>query len=279
MSRHQFSFIFTRFLLTSFCLVFAQGEISVAKADPIPPPITVSQPVSPPAPRVVAVPISECSSCAFPNPSGCCSFVALGCTRTDSGPIITVPGVPKIMMRIDTDCYNCCKFKPEECPGNVNIPVQRNCTIPYTVSDIQSASVSLASVIGATAGINALEITGDLSEAVCGARVPTPYTFTVSCGLWAARCKAAMNSTLFSRRIGRTAIMRHSWNINGLVLQNNPANGPACTPPCPFHAQPFDRYCNSALSIGVGATKLEGGCSGRKPLDCDSIMPSIECGT
>ena len=274
MSPKKYRIKITPHRIALFWCITTFAALSTANAQPVPPKIVPGVPSYIPAPILEPVPISECSGCTTPGSGGCCLDVVTGCTRTDTGPFITNPGMPRVLAYGDVYCWNCCKFIPDTCLGNMEIPAVRDCN--FTATWAISATITYSLSTGLSLDSKLLKL--KLLEGVLGGQNNQSLTQAITCSLSARRCKGNKSNAALVIFVGRTVAMNHTWKMTGTTVQNNPPNGPACQPPCALHGKPFpEGVCRTDTSTATGISLGSISCLPVVPADCRDIMPPIPC--
>ncbi len=199
-----------------------------------------------------AVPWGECDSqCPYSvwpqDVDPCCSpsLLTATCTRTDSPPIVVVPGVYTKYPPpngIEIVCENCCKFKPNDCPGNDINPDPRQCSGTTGISFTESISKNVSGAITFAKGAVELSL-----EAGIGVTSGSEVTLTITCPLSTPKCKSSASFSYIRYLKGRKVKINHTWSASGAWISYY------CT--CPIAGNTWNvpaSACNSATSTAIG---------------------------
>lgn len=222
----------------------------------------------------VTVPILECyDHCAHPRDiDPCCSpnWSAATCFRFDSPPIVINPGTLTIFpaMGFEFICENCCKFKPNECPGNDINPDPRNCAMSPAISWSESISLSVSASISTK--VEAVTIA--LQSAI-GVVKGMEASATLTCPLSSPKCKSVACDPSIAYMAGRSVRIDHTWQAVGAWINYG---GVGCTGLCPIAGSPWivgTGACWQNSSYATGDDLIYAKCGSPREKPCPPRFP------
>lgn len=225
----------------------------------------------------VTVPIIQCyNNCAHPQDvNTCCSpnWFAATCTRFDSAPVVVFAGTETVFpgSGYEHECANCCKYKPNECPGNDIYPEKRDCFITPALTWTESISLSVSASV--TIGAGAVE---SKLQAGVGVVLGSEATVSFTCPVSAPKCKSVATQPSISFLAGRSARIDHTWQASGVWI-NYPGVG--CNGVCPIAGNPWivgTSGCWQTYSTAIGDDLLTSKCGSLYPKECPDPDPCSE---
>lgn len=172
------------------------------------------------------VAISECT-CLPPTtdfPACCEALIASAtCVRIDD-PVITVnPGLKVHLDGPPNDCPNCCKYTPDECPGNDGVPAYVECIPSISFSFTNTFQENIGTHFGVSAVVEAS------LETAAGVSRSTQITCSVSCPVKTPKCRFYTRTPWLDYAKDRQFSIRSRWKLSG-IWTTKPNSGPcACT--------------------------------------------------
>jgi hypothetical protein len=206
----------------------------------------------------VTVPLAECAGCV-PRDI-CCVAKLTGCTRTDSPPIITHPGFPRLVSA-SIECPNYCDVEPPCCRT-----VAYTCALANALTFTESIQLSF----GWTFGIEAQAIRASLESAV-GVSQGHEVSVTYSCSVVVPEQTHIRLFADVKYQQGVQAEILHIWASSGFWVGNPNAN---CVCSIPGPARWNYTPCRTVVSTAIGDNFVAGGC--RTPVFVP-VPPMIPC--
>ena len=173
-----------------------------------------------------AVSITECT-CSPPttdNPACCEALIANAtCVRIDD-PVVTVnPGLKVHLDGPPNDCPNCCKYTPDECPGNDMVPEFVDCTPSLTFSFTNTYMENIGTHFGASA------IVETALETAAGVSRSTQVTCSVACPVKTPKCHFYTRTPWLDYAKDRQFSIRSRWKLSGTWTTKPMSGSCGCT--------------------------------------------------
>jgi hypothetical protein len=150
--------------------------------------------------------MGECEACPVPVSSEyCCTAVAIWCFRADL-PGVVSPGIADTLVEVAV-CPNCCKYEPDECPGNDENPDPRVCPT-FTPTYCQTLSITLDPRIIDTSSA------GYSLRSALGYQPPTCRGGS-SCAFQSPKCEVWARTSWTAVEYGRSVTVTHHWELAG----------------------------------------------------------------
>lgn len=217
----------------------------------------------------VTVPWTQCyARCSHPRDvDPCCSpsWITATCTRFDSKPVVVFPGTPVAIPSDDFEfiCENCCKFEPDECPGNDINPPMRECVLNPSLTFTESISLSVSGSI--TVSIRAVELALEGGVGVTRGR---EASVSLTCPLSAPKCKSVACKPRINYLANRSVRVDHTWTAKGAWINYG------CT--CPIAGNVWivpTTACSVDSSTAVGDKLVSAVCGSPYAKECPERAP------
>lgn len=220
----------------------------------------------------VTVPVAQCyDRCPHPHDvHPCCSpsWPTATCTRFDSAPVVVYEGDKVYIPSEDFEfrCENCCKFEPDECPGNYANPAVKHCELDVSISYTESITLSVSA--GVTVNISAVELS---LESGVGVTVGSEITATLHPELDAPKCTAVASQPRITVRANRAVRVDHTWQVQGKWI-----TWPGCGSACPNAGTTWiipATSCDQDSSTAIGNKIMSATDGSPYPVDCPERAP------
>lgn len=216
------------------------------------------------------VPMVECDECPVPvTTETCCIALKIACYSHSANHVIT-PGEERYLFDV-TVCENCCKWEPDECPGNDIIPDPRKCDGYLSLSFTETWGGEICN-----------RVTGSDWEAFLaqqmGIRVTNPTFEGYQCKVEAPKCQTWARTGYILYEEGRTIEVDHYWQLNGKWV-NDWSVGSCWLFPCPLAGNPWIvpwTACGQCHSLVTGNMYLDHGCGAAGEIPCPERGPCEE---
>jgi hypothetical protein len=182
--------------------------------------------------------------------------------------VIDYPGDLIVIPHEDFEfrCPNCCKFEPDECPGNSFLPNPRECEISPSISYTESIDLSISSSV--TIGIKPVEVK---LESAVGVQKGAEVHVELRCPLLTPKCMSNACKPRIEVRENRKAHVDHTWQAVGRWITD-----PDCSTPCPIAGNKWiigPGACLTATSYAVGDGILLADCGQIYQVPCPPRIP------
>lgn len=204
---------------------------------------------------------------------GCCTpnWINAECRRIDSAPVVIFPGVTTVIPgpNFDFYCENCCKYDPDECPGNDVNPAVRHCELQPAYSFTETISKSISSAITAS-----IEIVHAKLEAGVGVSASQARSVTLTCTLDAPKCRAVRSQPRITYRAAQRVRVDHWWIARGTwgTVPQPWCEGHPCSVAGLIWEIP-SQYCGMTQSFATGNVLVSAGCGSPQEYACPPRSP------
>jgi hypothetical protein len=162
------------------------------------------------------------------------------------------------------ECPNCCKFYPNECPGNDINPQKRRCELVPALTFSESISLNVSGSI--TISIYAVEAK---LEAGIGVVRGSEISVSLTCPIDAPKCKNVACKPRISYLRDRLVRVDHEWTMSGTWMSWG------C--PCPIAGNPWVvSNCRRDSSWASGNKLVAATCGNLFEMECPPRTPCPE---
>ena len=210
------------------------------------------------------VPVTECA-CPLPTASTppCCEALLANakCTRID-GPVVVVnPGIRIHLDGPPNECSNCCKFIPDDCPGNDLVPKFRECVPSIAFTFVSTVEEIISTRIGA------VSIVEGALESAAGLGSSSQLSCSVGCPVTVPKCKKLTTTPWLDYSKDRMFSITSNWTLAGFWTTSR------TTPPspCTCTLTRWNKPCGQDISTITASVCVATGCSAIKELPCEDV--------